>query len=168
MFGLSTSQRFENWEVRVEENYNGLCRELWVYDNLSLSRVMARVFSLKKHSLTYVSNVCIYSVGRDLVYQIWKIGKTECFAGISREGEVLAKTSWHHLSWLFAFQSCAEHMLHLARRILVSYPWKLLQFALSFHTFSHTQPLQWNHTWNTGYKRLNKITIKFGMELKPT
>ena len=43
-----------------------------------------------------------------------------------------------------------------------------LQFALSLRTLSHTQPLQWNPTWNIGYKRLNKITIKFGTKLKPT
>ena len=42
------------------------------------------------------------------------------------------------------------------------------QFALSLYTFSHTQPLQWNPIWNTGYKRLKKITIKFDTELKPT
>ena len=41
-----------------------------------------------------------------------------------------------------------------------------LQFALSLHTLSHTQPLQWNPTYNTGYIRLNIITIKFGTELK--
>ena len=43
-----------------------------------------------------------------------------------------------------------------------------LQFAMSLHTLSHTQLLQWNPTYNTGYIRLNKITIKFGAELKPT
>ena len=41
-------------------------------------------------------------------------------------------------------------------------PWV---FTLSF---SLTQPLQINPTWNTGYKTLNRITIKFGMKLKPT
>ena len=41
-------------------------------------------------------------------------------------------------------------------------PWV---FTLSLF---HTQPLQINPTWNTGYKRLNRITIKFDMELKPT
>ena len=38
----------------------------------------------------------------------------------------------------------------------------------SSHFLSFTQPLQLNRTINTGYKRLNKITIKFGTELKPT
>ena len=46
------------------------CVEDCRYDNLSLSRVMARIFSLKKNSSQYVGNVDIYSVGRDLVYQI--------------------------------------------------------------------------------------------------
>ena len=32
----------------------------------------------------------------------------------------------------------------------------------------HTQPIQRNLTYNTGYIRLNRITIKFGTELKPT
>ena len=36
------------------------------------------------------------------------------------------------------------------------------------HSLSFTQPLQINLTWNTRYKKLNRITIKFGMELKPT
>ena len=76
------------------------------------------------------------------------------------------------LSWLFAFQLCARHMHHFAGCLLASYPRKhfSLQFALSLHTLflSHTQPLQINPTCNTGYKRLNRITIKFGTELKPT
>ena len=44
--------------------------------------------------------------------------------------------------------------------------------SLHTHTLSlslpHTQPLQLNPTINTRYNRLNKITIKFGTELKPT
>ena len=42
-----------------------------------------------------------------------------------------------------------------------------LQFVLSLHTLSHTQPIQRNPTYNTGYIRLNRITIKFVTELKP-
>ena len=59
---------------------------------------MARVFS-QKHSSTSVSNMGIYSVGRDSVYQIWQISKIECFAGISREGlicKTLVKTNCLH------------------------------------------------------------------------
>ena len=76
------------------------------------------------------------------------------------------------LSWLFAFQSCPGHMLHFAGCLLASYPRKhfSLQCLESLHSlsFSHTQPLQINPIWNTRHKRLNKITIKFGTELKPT
>ena len=42
-----------------------------------------------------------------------------------------------------------------------------LSFSLSL-SLSITQLLQFNLTINTRYKRLNKITIKFDMELKPT
>ena len=50
-------------------------------------------------------------------------------------------------------------------------PTKSLQSSVAWVfilSLSNTQPLQWNPTINTGYKRLNNITIKFGMEYKPT
>ena len=50
-------------------------------------------------------------------------------------------------------------------------PAKPLQFLIAWVftlSLSNTQPLQWNLTINTGYKRLNNITIKFGTEYKPT
>ena len=43
-----------------------------------------------------------------------------------------------------------------------------LQLLESSHSLSITQLLQSNPTINIGYKRLNRITTKFGMELKPT
>ena len=46
---------------------------------------MARVFSLK-HSLSFMGNVGIYSVGIESVNQITQSGNTECFASVSREG----------------------------------------------------------------------------------
>ena len=52
-----------------------------------------------------------------------------------------------------------------------SYPRKLFflqQLEYSHFYLSITQPLQINPTINTGYKLLNKITIKFVTELKPT
>ena len=129
---------------------------------------MVRVLSLK-HFSTFVGNVGIYSVGTESVYQIAESGKTECFASVSREGftrELLTKHSCLHLSWLFTFQSCAGHMHHFAGCLVASYPRKLFCFQLfeSSHSLSITQPLQLNSTINTGYKRLNKITIKFGTE----
>ena len=43
-----------------------------------------------------MGNVSIYSVGTENVYQIVQSGKTECLAGVSREGlthEILANTA---------------------------------------------------------------------------
>ena len=134
---------------------------------------MARVFSLK-HTSQSVGNVGIYSVDTESVYQIGQFGKTKCFASVSWEGltrELLAKHSCFHLSWLFAFQSCAGHMHHFAGCLVAIYSRKLfsLQFSWAFtFSLSLTQPLQLNLTLNTGQKRLNIITIKFGMKLKPT
>ena len=135
---------------------------------------MARVFSLK-HSSTFVGNVGIYSVGTESLYQIGQSSKTECFGSVSQEGftrELLTKRSFLHLSWLFVFQSCEGHMHHFIGCVVVSYLRKLfyLQLFESSHTLSLsiTQSLQLNPTINTGYKRLNKVTIKFGTELKPT
>ena len=57
-------------------------------------------FSLK-HSSTFVSNVGIYSVSTESMYQIGQSDKTECFASVSQEGltcELLAKHSCLHLS----------------------------------------------------------------------
>ena len=45
------------------------CVENYGYNNLTLSRIVARVFSLK-HFSTSMGNMGIYSVGRDSVYQI--------------------------------------------------------------------------------------------------
>ena len=47
-----------------------------------------------------VGNVGIYNVGTESVYQIVQSGRTECFAGVSREGltrELLVKHSCLHL-----------------------------------------------------------------------
>ena len=70
--------------------------------------------------------------------------------------------------------SHSSHMLNTCYTSRESFSWATcknffaLHYALSLHTLFHTQPLQRNPTKNTGYIRLNKITIKFGMELKPT
>ena len=119
-----------------------------------------------------MGNVGIYSVSRDRVYQIWQIGKTECFMGISREGlthETLTKTSYHHLSWLFAFQSCAKHMLHFVERLLVSYPRKLLWSSNcleSSHSLSHTTFTIKSHV-KYRVQKIEHNYNQFGTELKP-
>ena len=65
---------------------------------------------------------------------------------------------------------CKSHG-SLRRMLSRKLPTKTLQSSIAWvftHSLSITQPLQSNPTINTGYKRLNKITIKFGTELKPT
>ena len=60
---------------------------------------MARVFS-QKHSSTFMSNVGIYSMGTESLYQIEQTGRTEYLVGVSREGltrEILARHSYLHL-----------------------------------------------------------------------
>ena len=94
---------------------------------------------------------------------------------VSREGftrKILARHSCLHLACLFAFQSYARHMLLFAGCLVASYLWNLFNLQLLESSYSlslfNTQPLQWNPTINTGYKRLNNITIKFDTEYKPT
>ena len=134
---------------------------------------MVRVFS-QKHSSTSIGNVGINSVGTESVYQKWQSVKTKCFASVSRESltrKLLVKHSCLHLSWLFAFQSCARHIFHFPGCLVASYPRKLfcLQLLESSHTlFLSHNPYNKIPQLNTRYKRLSKITIKFGTELKPT
>ena len=137
---------------------------------------MARVFSLK-HSSTILGNVGINSVGTESVYQKWLSGKTECFASVSREGltcELLVPRDTRetqlspsvltlHIPVICRAHASFYEMLSrklLTKTLISSIAWV---FTLSLY---HT--LQLNPTINTGYKRLNKITFKFGTELKPT
>ena len=65
---------------------------------------------------------------------------------------------------------CKEHASFrgmLSRELLVKSFQSLVAWVFTL-SLSNTQPLQWNPTIHTGYKRLNNITIKFGMEYKPT
>ena len=135
---------------------------------------MTRVLS-QKLSLTFVGNVGINSVDTESVNQTRLAGRIECLVGVSREGltcEILMRHSYFHLAWLFAFQSCARHMLPFAGCLVASYPQNLFSLQLLESSYSlslfNTQPLQWNPTINTWYKRLNNITIKFGTKYKPT
>ena len=131
---------------------------------------MARVFS-QKHSLTFVGNIGINSVGTESVYQNWQSGKIECLAGVSREGltrEILARHSCLHSVLTLRIPACTSYMSHFAGCLIMRYLRKLfnLQLLESSHSLSITQPLQLNPTINTWYKRLNKITNKFDTELK--
>ena len=124
------------------------------------------------HSLTFVNNMGINSVGIKSVYQNWQFGKTKFLAGVSREGltrEILARHSYLHPVLTLRIPACVSHISHFMGCLVMRYPQKLfsLQLLDSSHSLSITQPLQSNLTINTGYKRLNRITIKFGTELKP-
>ena len=139
---------------------------------------MARVFC-QKHSSTYVGNGGIYSVGKDKVCQKWQFDKIKCFTSVSREGltrKTLAKTSCLHPILTLQIPIMCRAHASFCRMLSHELPTKTLQssICLSLHThthtlsLSHTQPLQLNPTINTWYKRLNKITIKFITEIKPT
>ena len=134
-----------------------------------------------------MGNMGIYSVGTEIVYRIVQTGRTVCFAGVSPEGltrEILTKHSCLHLSWLFAFQSCAGHMYHLcrayasfrrilsrelpAKTLLSSIAWV---FTLSlYHTTltikSHNkykvQKIEWNYNqiWH-GIKPTKHIIVNY-------
>ena len=119
-----------------------------------------------------MGNVDIYNVGKDMVYQIWQNSKTECFTGISQEGltcETPAK-----LAVTICYNSLhSSHVLstwlHFAGSLLASYLQKFLWSSMSLkssHSLLHTTLTMKSHI-NTRYIRLNKITIKFGTELKP-
>ena len=93
--------------------------------------------------------------------------------GVSWKGltrEILTRHSCVHPILTLHIPACASHMSHFAGYLVIRYLRKLfnLQLLESSHSLSITQLLQSNPTINTGYKRLNRITIKFGTELKPT
>ena len=67
MFELSTSQRYGNGEVGVEENPQVIVSRFVSITISNSSRFVARVFS-QKHFSTFVGNVGIYSVGTKSVY----------------------------------------------------------------------------------------------------
>ena len=84
--------------------------------------------------------------------------------------DLLVRHSHLHPILTLCIPACASHMSHFAGCLVLRYLQKLFSFQLleSSHSLSITRPLQSNPTINTGYKSLNRITIKFGTKLKPT
>ena len=118
-----------------------------------------------------MGNVDIYSVGAESVYQIVQTGRTECIAGVSREGltrEILATHNCFHLVLTSHIPvMCKAHALlrrMLGCEILAKTSSVFNSLSLHTHSLSIIQPLQSNPKLNIGYKRLNKTTIKFGIE----
>ena len=130
---------------------------------------MARVFS-QKLSLTFVGNVGINSVGTESVNQTEQVGRTECLTGRPYPRDTcktLLSPSGLTLRIPVMCKTHASFREMLSRKL----PAKSLQSLVAWvftHSVSNTQPLQWNLTINTWYKRLNNITIKFGTKYKPT
>ena len=92
---------------------------------------------------------------------------------VSRGNALPTKHSWKPAITIYHDSSHSSHVLSTCFTLREVFSWATreisfdLQWVLSLHTLSHTQPIQTNPTYNTGYIRLNRISIKFGMELKP-
>ena len=126
---------------------------------ISNSQVSFLGFSLWKHSLQFVGNKGIYSVGKDLVKQNFTFCQTESFVTTSQAGltcETLAKTS--NLAWLFIFHSCALHVtlsqVSFSRDTRENHLFIL--WSLSLNTLSHSSlTIRNQHTY--GGKWLKKL-----------
>ena len=126
------------------------------------------------YSSTFMGNDGIYSVSTESVYQIGQSGKIECFADISGRPylrdtrEIQLSPSVLTLRIPVMCRAHASFRGMLSRELPVKNSFVFNCLSLHTLSFSITQLLQLNPTINTRYKRLNKITIKFGTELKPT
>ena len=132
---------------------------------------MARVFS-QKHSSTFVVNDSIQCGYRKCVSDrtIWQnrmfyeylVGRP--YPRVTRETQLSSSILTLHILVMCRAHASLRRMLsrELSAKTLQS------SICLSRHTLSLTQPVQLNPTINTRYKRLNKITIEFSTELKPT
>ena len=115
----------------------------------------------------------IYSVGTKSVYQIGQSGNTKCFTSVSREGlirELLTKHSCLHpvltLRIPVIYRAYASFHGMLSRELPVKTLLSSIAWVFIVSLYHTTLTIK-SHNKHT-YKRLNKITIKFGTELKPT
>ena len=113
----------------------------------------------------------INSVGTESVNQTGQAGKTECLVGRPYSQDTCeTQLSPYGLTLRISVMCKAHASFHgmLSHEL----PAKSLQSSVAWVfilSLSNTQPLQWNSTINTGYKRLNNITIKFGeTQLSPS
>ena len=112
----------------------------------------------------------INSVGTESVYQTGQAGRSECLAGRpysrnTRKTQLSPSSLTLHIPVICKAHASFRGMLSQ------ELPVKSLQSSVAWIftlSLSNTQPLQWNPTIHTRYKRLNNITIKFGTEYKPT
>ena len=119
-----------------------------------------------------MGNVGIYSVVEIRCIRYNKIAKQNV-SQVSRGKALPTRHSRKLAVTIYHDSSHSDHVLSTCFTLREGYSWATrenffdCQFALSLHNLSHTQSLQRNPTKNTGYIRLNKIKIKFGMKLKP-
>ena len=146
-FWATNLSRIWKWRGRSWGKTIMDCVENYGYNNLSFSRIVARVFALRS-TPQHIWVMWVYIVWVETgCIKYDKIAKQNVL-WVSCGKASPARHSWKPavtiLSWLFAFQLYARHMLHFAGRLLASYPQKLLwsSIVLSLHTLSHTQPLQ--------------------------
>ena len=120
------------------------CVENYGYNNLSFSRIVARVFALRstpQHIWVMWVYIVWIETGCIKYDKIAKQNVLWVFCGKASPARHSRKLAVTILSWLFAFQLYVRHMLHFAGRLLTSYPRNLLFFALclkSSHSLFHT------------------------------
>ena len=127
------------------------CVENYGYNNLSFSRVIARVFSLKNTPLNmwvmwiYIVWVEIRCVKYDKIAK-QNVSQVFCEKALpmkySRKPVVTICHDFLHSSHVLSI------WLHFARRLCVSYPWKLLWSSIcleSSHSLSHTTLIMKSH-----------------------
>ena len=125
--------------------------ENYGYENLSLSRVMARVFSLKITSQhmwvmwVYIVWVETWCIRYDKLAK-QNVLRVSCEKALpARHSRKPAVTIYHdslHFSHMLSI--CFTSWKGFSRVACENF--FDLQFALSLHTLPHTQPLQWNPT----------------------
>ena len=127
------------------------CVENCGYDNLSLSRVIARVFSLKNTPvnmwimwvyIVWVETRCIGYVKLAKQNVSWVFRRKALLARHSRKLVVtICHDSLHSSNVLGTCFTSREGFARATRENIFD-----LQWVLSLHTFFHIQPLQWNPT----------------------
>ena len=120
--------------------------------------------------IVWVQKVCIRqdNLAKQNVSQVSRGNALPASYSLTRE--LLAKhICLHPILTLHIPDMCKAHA-SLRGMLSRELPAETLQSSIcleSSNYLSYTQPLQLNPTLNTGYKRLNRITIKFGIKLKP-
>ena len=138
------------------------CVENCGYNNLSHLRVVARVFSLKRTPqnmwvmwvyIVWVETWCITYDKLAIQNGSW-VSRGKAFP--TRQSRKPAITIYHDFSH-------SSHVLSTCFTSREDFSWATrenffgLQFALSLHTLSHIQPLQWNPHKIQGTKDWTKL-----------